>query len=483
MDRVLDGMLNFNAETKETLDSIKETIDKVFDKHYQANHTPYAVMSFEDEAHYWEEQLANTIDAEYFDNVEEMWPTGVELLRRRSYVIIRGNLKSGSTIRFDNTKFDQLYINGERYTGDYTFNGETPEIYERLVIVAVQTPFNLGQRIYGDLDILLADFPIENAEIYMNIGTFSELQPNVEELLKTDIVESLYVNGNWMLKFSDYCPIRTLSITGNFSRATTFNFPNLENMYTPNSINVAAKTATQTYRNIDISNATGNIVSSAFSGSAIRGKIFLNKISTIESYAFEYCKGITHVFISNTCSNIYRSAFMQCTGLEEIIIPDSVTTLEDGAFSDCTSLKYAEIGDGVKTLPKQLFGWCTSLEEVVLGKSITSMYDAYPLPFDNIGGTLRTIRVRKGYHCPKSRFTSNTGIDWRCFKEVFENCAEIGENNRTDGDMVFRVSSNVLTAYDTALHYEGDDAELLKDKEIALQIAELGTTKRIKITT
>ena len=32
MDRVLDGMLNFNAETKETLDSIKKTIDKVFDE-------------------------------------------------------------------------------------------------------------------------------------------------------------------------------------------------------------------------------------------------------------------------------------------------------------------------------------------------------------------------------------------------------------------------------------------------------------------
>ena len=59
------------------------------------------------------------------------------MLQRRSYVIIRGELKSGNTIHFDNTKFNQLYINGEYYTGDYTFNGETPETYERLVVVVV----------------------------------------------------------------------------------------------------------------------------------------------------------------------------------------------------------------------------------------------------------------------------------------------------------------------------------------------------------
>jgi hypothetical protein len=144
MDRVLDGMLEFNAETKETLDSIKETIDKVFDKHYQANHTPYAVMSFEDEYHYWEEQLAETINRVEYSDYDVLEPKGVEILQRRSYVIIRGNLKSGNTIHFDNTKFNQLYINGECYTGDYVFNGETPETYERLVIVAVQTPFDLG---------------------------------------------------------------------------------------------------------------------------------------------------------------------------------------------------------------------------------------------------------------------------------------------------------------------------------------------------
>ena len=183
MDRVLDGMLNFNAETKETLDSIKETIDKVFDKHYQAKHTPYAVMSFEDEAHYWEEQLAEVINRVEYSDYDVLEPKGVEMLQRRSYVIVRGNLKSGNTIHFDNTKFNQLYINGQRYTGDYVFNGETSETYERLVIVVVQTPFNLGQKIYGNLDILSADFPIENAEIYVNIGKFSELQPNIEELL------------------------------------------------------------------------------------------------------------------------------------------------------------------------------------------------------------------------------------------------------------------------------------------------------------
>ena len=107
MDRVLDGMLNFNAETKETLDSIKETIDKVFDKHYQANHTPYAVMKFEDEAHYWEEALADSINRVEFPDYDSLDTKGVELLKQRTYVIIRGNLKSSNTIHFNKANFNQ----------------------------------------------------------------------------------------------------------------------------------------------------------------------------------------------------------------------------------------------------------------------------------------------------------------------------------------------------------------------------------------
>ena len=61
--RIANGVANFSNEMKIAVDRMNENIDKVLTRHYQANHTPYAVMSFEDEAHYWEETLAYSINA------------------------------------------------------------------------------------------------------------------------------------------------------------------------------------------------------------------------------------------------------------------------------------------------------------------------------------------------------------------------------------------------------------------------------------
>ena len=60
--RIANGVANFSNEMKYAVDRMNENIDKVITRHYQANHTPYAVMSFEDEYRYWEEQLAYSIN-------------------------------------------------------------------------------------------------------------------------------------------------------------------------------------------------------------------------------------------------------------------------------------------------------------------------------------------------------------------------------------------------------------------------------------
>lgn len=423
MDRVLDGMLNFNAETKETLDSIKGTIDKIFDKHYQANHTPYAVMSFEDEAHYWEETLAEAINRVEYPDYDALEPKDIEMLQRRSYVIIRGNLKSGNTIHFDNTKFNQLYINGERYIGDYVFNGETPETYERLVIVIVQTPFDLGQRIYGNLDILSADFPIENAEIYVNIGKFSELQPNIEELLLTDTAEGLYVNGPWVWMCRDVSFIKTLSVSETLSihSGTTKNLPAVINYFVPNS-KLVPYLNSKVILNFDIRNA-GNIENSVFEGSCIKGHLDLSNTGSIGSSAFGACSRLTSVNIGNGVTSIGPAAFGACTNLHTVIIGDNVTSIGNNAFGVCP------------------------LRILHLGKSLLFAYNTSQFTHPYANNIIEEITVSKGYHSPYTYFNSLYIAVDNClemFKNIFENCANVGEDGRTAERMLFRVKENVF---------------------------------------
>ncbi len=444
--KIADGVVNFCGEMRAYLEDTKESFDKVLTRHYQANHTPFAVMTFEDEAHYWEETLAEAINRAEYPDYDALDPKGLPMLMRRTYVIIRGNLKSGNTIRYDETKFNQLYINGERYTGDYTFNGETPEMYERLVIVAVQTPFDLGIKEYGNLDILIADFPIEKAEIFVNIGTYSTLQPYVEELLQTDNTESLYVRGSWHWTCTDYSFIKTLSVTESLSvmSGVTFNIPTLVNFFVPNSTSVPY-VSSFSIRNIDISNS-GNILTSAFKGSKIKGHLNLTNRGSIGNDAFRDCSEIT---------SIYMGPY--------------VTDIGAGAFSGCGKLRRLYIGDGVSTIYYQAFYRCP-ITELHLGRSLISIYQEV---FDSVISIIN-LTVSKAYHCDLTNIKNSGSLDWHCFLDILENCAVYGEEGRTATIMTFRVASAVRTALTNAYN-EGD--------ETALAIYELMDSKSISITT
>lgn len=447
--KIAEGVVGFSGDMKIFTDEIRENLDKVLTRHYQANHTPYAVMSFEDEYHYWEERLAEAINRVEYPDYDTLEPKGVTMLQRRSYVIVRGNLKSGNTIHFDNTKFNQLYINGERYTGDYTFNGETPEMYERLVIVAVQTPFNLGVKDYGKLEMTVADFPIENAEVFANVGTYSNLQPAIEELLETETAESLYIKGDWTWNTSNCVYIKTLKTLDNFLAIEPYSFkaPLLLNYIIPNSLLVPRNHRPYSIKNVDMRNA-GNISQKAFADSLIEGELYISNTGSIGENAFNGCLLLTAVYIG-----------------------DGITSINTGAFRDIPSLLKVIIGDNVTVINGDVFAG-TPVIELHLGKNITTFNNSV------LGGyfTLDRFTVSKGYHCgtthmPQRSFNSINVVE--TFLEVVKNCANIGEDGRTAATMTFKVNSSTRTAITNA--YNAGD-------EKAIELYDLMSAKSISIT-
>lgn len=448
--KIASGVVNFCGEMRKYLEDTKESFDTVLNRHYQANHTPYAVMSFEDEAHYWEEQLAYPINKVIRPtDSDDEYLSRVAVLRDNSYVIIRGNLKSGSTIRYDETKYQQLYINGERYTGDYTFNGETPDIYERITVLVVQTPFNVATQYRGELIVEVADFPIENAEIYVNIGEVARMQPKIEELLETDTVESLYVNGSWTWNTPKDVYIKTLKISDNFVVHTNaFSAPQLLNYIIPNSSSVPKNQIQYAIKNVDMHNA-GSIASSAFSASLITGELHINNKGYIDASAFHSCKRLTAVYIGDGITTIFGNAFQNCSSLLKMIIGDNVTTIYQDALMG-SPLKELHLGKNLTTINNTAFaGWYT----------------------------LDRFTVSKGYHCATTLLTQR-GINplnvVETFLEVVKNCANIGEDGRTATQMTFRIPSDTRAAITNA--YQAGD-------EKAIELYELMDSKTISITT
>lgn len=77
--------------------------------------------------------------------------------------------------------------------------------------------------------------------------------------------------------------------------------------------------------------------------STYRGK----PVTSIMSYAFSDCRGLTRIMIPDSVTSIESLAFPNCTGLNSITIPNSVTSFGDSVFNGCFKLTRIDF-DGTK---------------------------------------------------------------------------------------------------------------------------------------
>lgn len=97
-------------------------------------------------------------------------------------------------------------------------------------------------------------------------------------------------------------------------------------------------------------------------------------VTSIHSYAFNNCAGITKLLIPNSVKTIQTHAFDSC-GMQEVSIPSSVSTLESAAFYGCKALKKLALPEGLKTIRRQLFSY-SGVQAVYIPASVTSI-EAY----------------------------------------------------------------------------------------------------------
>jgi hypothetical protein len=98
-----------------------------------------------------------------------------------------------------------------------------------------------------------------------------------------------------------------------------------------------------------------------------------NLVTTIESYAFSYCSGLTAVTIGNSVTTIGDYAFYECNDLTTVTIGDSVIAIGDYAFYRCSSLTEVTIPNLVTTIGNEVFSYCSGLTTVIIPNSVTSI--------------------------------------------------------------------------------------------------------------
>ena len=98
-----------------------------------------------------------------------------------------------------------------------------------------------------------------------------------------------------------------------------------------------------------------------------------NSVTSIGSSAFYYCHRMTSVTIPISVTSIGSSAFKNCRSLTSVTIPNSVTSIDESAFQGCNSLTSVTIPDNVTSIGKSVFSGCSSLTSVTIPDNVTSI--------------------------------------------------------------------------------------------------------------
>ncbi|MCM8871753.1 MAG: leucine-rich repeat domain-containing protein [Paludibacteraceae bacterium] len=153
--------------------------------------------------------------------------------------------------------------------------------------------------------------------------------------------------------------------------------------------------------------------------SSIKKVVINNGVTSVGTYAFRDCTGLTSVTIPNNVTRIGSSAFWGCTGLTSInvaednlnyasidgilyskdkktlimypqgktgsiTIPNSVTSIGAGAFGGCTGLTSVTIPNSVTEIGGSAFYNCTGLTSITIGNGVTSVGEEAFYGCDNI---------------------------------------------------------------------------------------------------
>ncbi len=156
-----------------------------------------------------------------------------------------------------------------------------------------------------------------------------------------------------------------------------------------------------------------------FSGSTtktnyLHAVIIPESVTTISSYAFYQCYGLSYIYIPSSVTSIGDYAFSQCTGLSKVEIEAGLTSISQYAFNECYALVSINIPDSVTSISNRAFYKCYSLTSIDLPSSLKSLgtyvfYDCYALK--EVSLSIQTISERSFYNCRSlTKLTLNEGV-------------------------------------------------------------------------
>ena len=166
---------------------------------------------------------------------------------------------------------------------------------------------------------------------------------------------------------------------GGCSGLTSVTIPN-----SVTSISYSAFDGCSGLTSVTIPNSVTSIGEAAFSSCRGLTSVTIGmSVTSIGKSAFSLCSGLTSIVVDenntvfdsrNNCNAIMETATNTLiTGCNSTIIPNSVTSIGSFAFYGCSGLTSVTIPNSVTSIGEDAFGYCTGLTSVTIGNLVTSI--------------------------------------------------------------------------------------------------------------
>ncbi|MBO5009611.1 MAG: leucine-rich repeat protein [Clostridia bacterium] len=145
-------------------------------------------------------------------------------------------------------------------------------------------------------------------------------------------------------------------------------------------------------------------------------------VIAICNYAFENCTSLTEITIPKAVEVIGIGAFKNCTGLLAISL-DGVSRIEERAFDSCKSLASLTLSDDIRSIADKAFVGCPSLAKLNLPEGLVSIGDeaflhCCSVMYVSIPSTLEFIGEGAFFGCEKVEKLDITDVGHWCSVEL-----------------------------------------------------------------
>lgn len=166
----------------------------------------------------------------------------------------------------------------------------------------------------------------------------------------------------------------------------------------------------------------------AFSSASLESIKMPNGLESINTGAFDGCKGLLSIEIPQSVKEIGMFAFQNCAKITNVVIPDNVKELNSFAFGYCVNLRDINIGASVNDIDGSAFTGCTTLQSFIVSKN----NDTYT----SEGGILYSKDLTKLVRCPLALYSDEMILGDNVLvieSNAFQNCKNIKKFRLPEG--------------------------------------------------